>query len=488
MPCTTLLVGKKASYDGSTLMARNEDSGSGHFCAKKFIVVNPKDQVKVYKSVISKVVIELPDNPLRYTAMPNAINDEGIWGEAGINSANVSMSETETITSNPRVLGADPLVKTGIGEEDMLTIVLPYIKSAREGVKRLGSLLEKYGTYEMNGIGFQDVNEIWWLESIGGHHWIAKRVPDDAYVVMPNQQGIDYLDLKDAFSKQESNMCSSDLISFIRDNHLDLAQGDVKLEENENFNVRYAFGSHSDSDHSYNTPRAWYMLRYFNKNSYKFEGEDAYFSPEDDNLPWSMVPDAKITIEDMKYVLSSYYQGTKYNPYSNKGDDRYKGMYRAIGINRNNFLAITQLRPYMDKNIMALEWIAEGSNAFNELVPFYANVTKTPAYLSKTNATVTTESFYWVNRIIGALVDAHYSKTIAAIDGYRLSLASSSHNLIKKFDQEFKNVKEKDVNEYLEKCNQELAANAKKLTDKVLDKVLFEASLEMKNGFSRSDA
>ena len=64
---------------------------------------------------------------------------------------------------------------------------------------RLGSLLEQYGTYEMNGIGFQDVNEIWWLESIGGHHWIAKRVPDDEAVVMPNQQGIDFLDLADAW-------------------------------------------------------------------------------------------------------------------------------------------------------------------------------------------------------------------------------------------------------------------------------------------------
>ena len=206
MPCTTLLVGKKASYDGSTLMARNEDSGSGHFMPKKFIVVNPKDQKKVYKSVISKLTLELPDNPLRYTAMPNAISDEGIWGEAGINELNVAMSETETITSNPRVLGADPLDKKGIGEEDMLTIVLPYIKNAREGVERLGSLLEKYGTYEMNGIGFQDVNEIWWLESIGGHHWIAKRVPDDAYVVMPNQQGIDYFDLKDAFGEKENHL------------------------------------------------------------------------------------------------------------------------------------------------------------------------------------------------------------------------------------------------------------------------------------------
>ena len=96
-----------------------------------------------------------------------------------MNAAQVDMTATETITSNPRVLGADPLVvyqpaedgkeevPGGIGEEDLVYIVLPYIKSAREGVKRLGSLLEQYGTYEMNGIAFQDHDEIWWLETIG---------------------------------------------------------------------------------------------------------------------------------------------------------------------------------------------------------------------------------------------------------------------------------------------------------------------------------
>lgn len=56
----------------------------------------------------------------------------------------------------------------------------------------------------MNGIAFQDVHEIWWLETIGGHHWIAKRVPDDAYVVMPNQLGIDQFDLEDALAPKRT--------------------------------------------------------------------------------------------------------------------------------------------------------------------------------------------------------------------------------------------------------------------------------------------
>ena len=59
----------------------------------------------------------------------------------------------------------------------------------------------------MNGIAFSDQNEIWWMETIGGHHWIARRVPDDAYVVMPNQLGIDAFDLDDAFDHAGKLIC-----------------------------------------------------------------------------------------------------------------------------------------------------------------------------------------------------------------------------------------------------------------------------------------
>ena len=172
--CTTILVGKNATYDGSKMIARTEDAPAGQFHPKKHIVVKPSEQPKHYKSVLTKFEMDLPDNPLQYTAMPNAISDEGVWGEAGVNIKNVSVSETETISSNALVLGADPLVDDGIGEEDILTVTLPYINSAKEGVERLGSILEKYGTCEMNGIGFQDENEVWWLETIVGHHFIEK--------------------------------------------------------------------------------------------------------------------------------------------------------------------------------------------------------------------------------------------------------------------------------------------------------------------------
>ena len=69
------------------------------------------------------------------------------------------MSATESAYSNDLVLGYDPLVKEGLNEEAMVTVVLPYVKTAREGVQRLGELVAKYGTGETNGILFADDDE-----------------------------------------------------------------------------------------------------------------------------------------------------------------------------------------------------------------------------------------------------------------------------------------------------------------------------------------
>ena len=482
MACTTILVGKNASYDGSTMIARNDDSGSGHFMPKKFVVVHPEDHPAVYHSVISHVEIPLPGNPLRMTAMPNASEGKGIWAAAGVNAANVGMTATETITSNPRVLGADPLVPGGIGEEDLVMLVLPYIHSAREGVQRLGQLLETYGTYEMNGIAFQDVDEIWWLETIGGHHWMARRVPDDVYVVMPNQLGIDAFDLEDAFGEQKEFLCSADLREFLAENHLDLSTDGV-------LNPRDAFGSHDDADHVYNTPRAWYMLRTLNPNTFVWDGPDADYTPRSDDLPWCMNPEKKLTPEDVKYVLSSHYQGTPYDPYASYGDKSQRGMYRSIGINRNDFMALIQMRPDVPAEQSAIEWVAYASNAFNTMVPFYANVETTPAYLSCTTGEVSTDSFYWVSRMIAAMTDASYARSLIHAERYELAVLSASRALVKEYDAKLSAEPDAARRAALrEEANEAIAKMLKAKASDTLDKVLFELSSGMKNAFARSDA
>ncbi len=514
MPCTTLLVGRKASYDGSTMIARNDDSPAGSYTPKKLTVVMPEDQPRRYRSVISHVEINLPDDPMRYTAVPNALSGEGIWAGAGINAAHIAMTATETIASNERVLGADPLVVLrpadgdtpeqpgGIGEEDIVTLVLPYIRSAKEGVLRLGELLENYGTYEMNGIAFSDREEIWWMETFGGHHWIAKKVPDDQYVVMPNQSGIDSFDLDDALGDGTSHLCSPDLKEFIAEHHLDLSRDGI-------LNPRDAFGTHDDADRIYNTPRAWAMCRYFNPRTFRWDGPEAQYRPTDDDIPWSLCPEKKITVEDVKYILSNHFQGTPYDPYGSAGDASRRGAYRCIGVNRTDFLALLQLRPDVPDEICGIEWLTFGSNVFNTFVPFYTDTDQVPDYLSRTDSNVDTDSFYWNCRLIAALADAQYSTSRMHIERYQIRVQSEAHAILNRTDRKIRTLLSEvnescpaaddsernlpcpdisEVSEAVREANEELAGMLRRHTGNVLGLVLDEAGSHMKNAFSRSDA
>ena len=486
MPCTTILVGKKASNDNSTMIARTDD---GHFDVKKLIVVDPSRQPKKYKSKGGHLEISLPDKPLRYTACPNVDPREGIWATTGINAANVGISATETTTSNPRVLSADPFVKYqkakkrgekdipgGIGEEDLVVLVLPYIRSAREGVLRLASLLEQYGTYESNGIAFNDENEVWWFETIGGHHWMAKKVPDDRCVIAPNQFGLDTFDLDDAFGEQKENLCSSDLREFIGDYCLD-------LNTDGTFNPRNVFGSRTDMDHIYNTPRAWFMGRYLAPYSHSWDGENAEFTPESDDIPWSVVPDRKVTVEDVKYVLSSHFQGTPFDPYASR-DTGKRGSYRSIGINRTGVTGLCQIRSGVPDEIKAVEWVCFGSSTFGALLPLYANVPDMPPFLKNVSTDVTTENFYWCSRLIETLADHNYADTIQEIWRYQDEVAIRGRQLILEYDRK---IRESGNSALALEANAKLASMAKEEAVAVLGKVLAEADKNMRNGFKLAD-
>ncbi len=485
MACTTILVGKNASYDGSTMIARNDDNPNGKFAVKKMIKVTKDMQPRVYKSKIGHLEINLPDDPVEYSAFPNVYSSkEGLWLAQGINEYNVGMSATETITTNPRVLGADPYVEYqeaidgheeipgGLGEEDLVLVTLPYIKSAREGVKRLGALLEKYGTYESNGIAFNDKDEVWFLETIGGHHWMARRVPDDMYVSMPNQLGIDYFDFNDAFGEQKDFMCSKDLVDFMNEFHLNLNQNGV-------INPRLIFGSYDDSDHVYNTPRAWFMERYFNP-SLGFDGPMAKYNPESNDIPWCLVPEHKITVEDVKYILSSHYQGTEYDPYSKVGSPSDK-KYRVIGINRTSILSLCQIRGYERKELQGVLWFTFASNPFNAFTAFVTSGHNVSDYYKEVGLNPDTNNFYWANRIISALADAHFASNAIHIERYQDKLHATCHRLLNKLSKEYKSIED------IERINLEIAEACKLETDKVLANVLYTSSMEMKNAFKRSD-
>ena len=241
--CTSILVGKKAMADGSTVIGRNEDSKSAW---PKHMVIHPRQTFAEDQTFVSKdngFAMPLEKTRFKYSATPEWTDEFGLFEEDGINEYGVCMSATESAYANERVLGFDPLVEKGIGEEAMVTVVLPYVKTAREGVKRLGAIVEKYGTCESNGILFSDKDEVWYLETGSGHHWVAQRIPDDCYAVVANQLAIQEI----AFDDPDNFMFSASIQEFVSKNHLN--------PDETCFNFRNIFGTHTLSDEIYSTPR-----------------------------------------------------------------------------------------------------------------------------------------------------------------------------------------------------------------------------------------
>ena len=185
-----------------------------------------------------------------------------------------------------------------------------------------------------------------------------------------------------------------------------------------------------------------------------------------------------------------------------------------------------------------MQWIAYGSNPFNTLVPFFPNVDVTPAYLEDTTTRVTSENFYWVNRIIAALCDGAFRSTSNAVERYQEKTGAMGHRLVaatgriargpgrvaatdeqiarlgltaaeeaaqSAAEEEFEadNVdgdvqpmepdeiiaalRNPEVREILAAANQTMADQLKEETEKLLDSVLYTRSMEMKNGFHMSD-
>ena len=485
MPCTTILVGRNASHDGSTMIARNDDGG---FESKRVLAHAPRREPGSYKSVCSHLTVPLPGNALGYTDCPNVTKTNGLWPACGINRANVAMTATETITSNPRVLGADPYVEYrpkkgrgtqeipgGIGEEDLVTLVLPYIHTAREGVLRTGELLEQYGTGEANGMAFADGREIWWLETIGGHHWIARRVPDDRVVIMPNQFGLDNFDFADAYGEQKEHLCSKDLKAFVERHHLALDLG-------ETFNPRLAFGSQRDADHIYNTPRAWFMARYFLPRTYRWDGVGADFTPESNDIPWSFRPERKVTVEDVRYVLGSYYQGTPYDPYDKNSPA--KGKYRTIAVPNSDVCGIQQIRGYLPEAVQGVQWLSMGGSGFTACFPVYTGVSGFPKYISGTTETVSTDHMYWHSRLIAALTDAHLGSALLYNERYRSTVMNRGQQYLEEYDQK---VLEGASTEILQEANEKILAMVQQASDKALAQILKNASEHMKIRYHRGD-
>lgn len=302
----------------------------------------------------------------------------------------------------------------------------------------MGKYLEKYGTYESNGVAFSDKDEVWYMETIGGHHWAAQRVPDDCYVAAPN-----WFSITDFDFDSDDTMASADLEKMIKNYHLDIdGTGNP-------YNFRHIFGSHDDSDYEYNIPRQWYIQKLFNPSE---EHE-----PDDPELPFAKKPEHLLTIEDFKYALSSRYQHTKYDPYGQEGTDADHHAFRPIGFQRNQELSILQIRNDVPAKIAGVQWLSLGPNAFNGSAPYYTNVLDTPAAYRDTHEHFSIQDMYWLTHVIATIVDEHPFRYNVSIEAMKQSTLAAGRHILLETDKAVQDLDGKQLQEKLQTANNQIA-------------------------------
>lgn len=384
--CTTIIIGKEQTADGSMIVARSEDWDAME--AKNYEIFEGTDNgPREFVAKDSPFRCELPEKALGYSAL-SPYNLHGHWGSAGFNTAGVGMSATESIFSSDEILKHDPLVENGVAENSVFNITLPYVHTAREGVERLGMLIEKYGIAEGFGIGFVDSKEIWYLETACGHRWLACRMPKDQYFVTGNQSRFRTYDPND----KENYLASADLIEFAEKHGLyNPAQGTFDFHE--------AYARDIKLDTTYNYPRVW--------------GLQQLFSPEIKNdvtkntFPVFAKAAHKVTLTELRTAFRFHYDNTEHDPYLNSNP---KEPYRPVSIFRTTQTHLLQVRPELPQAIGCVNYVAMGMADLGVFLPLYQGITSYPEAYTKGNGESSDDSAYWKFRKIMVLGMTNYNK------------------------------------------------------------------------------
>ena len=384
--CTTIIIGQEQTADGSMIVARSEDWDAME--AKNYEIFEGTDNgPREFVAKDSPFRCELPEKALGYSAL-SPYNLHGHWGSAGFNTAGVGMSATESIFSSDEVLKHDPLVENGVAENSVFNITLPYVRTAREGVERLGMLIEKHGIAEGFGIGFVDSKEIWYLETACGHRWLACRMPKDQYFVTGNQSRFRTYDPND----KENYLASADLIEFAEKHGLyNPTQGAFDFHE--------AYARDIKLDTTYNYPRVW--------------GLQQFFSPEIKNdvtkntFPVFAKAAHKVTLTELRTAFRFHYDNTEHDPYLNSNP---KEPYRPVSIFRTTQTHLLQVRPELPQAIGCVNYVAMGMADLGVFLPLYQGITSYPEAYTKGNGESSDDSAYWKFRKIMVLGMTNYNK------------------------------------------------------------------------------
>lgn len=431
--CTNFIVGKKASKDGSVLCTYNADDygmfqNLCHYPAGK----HAKGEMrKVYDWDSNVYHGEIEEAPETYNVIGN------------INEWQVTIGET-TFGGRDEMVDSTGILDYG----SLMYIALQRSKSAREAIRVMTSLVERYG-YNSGGETFTicDSEEAWIMEMMGCGAdrkvskertvWVAMRVPDDAICAHANQSRIRTFDMKD----KANVMYSKNVVSYAR------KMGWYKGKDADfSFNDAYAYPDFGGR--RYCEARVWSFFNHF--------GDMTKYIPfvegkvkEAEPMPLWIVPNRKVSVQDLEACMRDHYEGTPFALDSDIGGGIWQMPYRPtpltfevdgkkcfnerpISTQQTGFSYVAQMRSWLPREIGGVLWFGNDDGNMVAYTPVYCCTTVAPECYNTPGADglhFSMNNAFWVCNWVSNMVYPRYSQMFPSLKEVRDSLENSYFSL-----------------------------------------------------------
>lgn len=408
--CTNLLVGKKASSDGSTMISYSADSYNlygelYHYSAATY----PKGtMLKVYDWDSGKYLGEIEQALVTYNVIGN------------MNEHQVAIAET-TFGGRKELEDPDGIIDYG----SLIYITLQRAKTAKEAITIMTDLVNKYGYYS-GGESFSiaDANEVWVLEMTGkgkgnkGAVWVAVRIPDDCISAHANQARIQQFPLNDP----QNCVYSKDVITFAK-------QKGYFSGKDQDFSFAQAYAPLDFGALRYCEARVWSFFNRYTDNMDEFL-EYAQGKTKETPMPLYVKPKQKLSLNDVKQMMRDHYEGTALDWRFDIGAGPYESPYRfaplqwevdsveycnerPIATQQTAFTFVAQMRSWLPDPVGAILWFGVDDAGQTVFTPMFACITKVPECYKVGNGDLYNFSWtsaFWIHNWVANMVYYRYNQ------------------------------------------------------------------------------
>lgn len=427
LACSNLIVGKKASVDGSVMVSYNADDYGmfGHLCHYP-AGTHPKGTMRQIYDWDSGVYHgEIEEAPVTYNVIGN------------INEFQLSIGET-TYGGREEMVDSTGILDYG----SLIYVTLQRAKTAREAISVMTSLVEKYG-YNSEGETFSicDPNEAWIMEMQGtgagskGVVWVAMRIPDDAICAHANQSRIGKFNMKD----KKNVLYSKNVISYAR------KMGWFNGKDSE-FSWKNTYAFPDFSGRRFCDARVWSFFNHYADDFDRYLPWALGKDKDAEDMPLWIVPNRKLSVADVENGMRDHYEGTalaldttsigggiyempyRPTPLTFTVDGKQYFNERPISTQQTAFTFVSQLRSWLPREIGGVLWFGNDDANMVAYTPVYCGNTVQPACYNTKGAdavTFSSDNAFWLCNMVSNMVYPRYSQLFPELKAVRDSLETS---------------------------------------------------------------